>query len=118
MFSIQVRCNVKVIKRLYNVQNSKKTIELSNMAEQALKLHMKSKKYFENAETMQFFLIQRRKQMETMKYLPSICQTRHKFKKTKTEETQQLTLSFVSKSSSLKKKADILFTLKSIVSNW
>ena len=55
MFSIQVRCNVKVIKRLYNVQNSKKTIELSNMAEQALKLHMKSKKYFENAETMQFF---------------------------------------------------------------
>ena len=36
----------------------------------------------------------------------------------KSRETKQLTLSFVSKSSPSKKKAEILFALKSIVSDW
>ena len=35
-----------------------KTIELSNMGEQALKLHMKGKKHFKNAETIQTLLDQ------------------------------------------------------------
>ena len=52
------------------------------MAEQGLKSHMKGKNHIKNAETIQCFLDQQRKQM-TMKYLLFIYQIRHKFKQTK-----------------------------------
>ena len=50
-----------------------KTIKLSNMGEQALKLHMKAKKHNKMQKQSNVFLDQQRKQMTTMKYLLFIC---------------------------------------------
>ena len=82
MFSIQDDWNVKMIKRLHIVQNTKKLLNFQ-IWERKAKSHMKGKKHIKNAETIQSFLEQQRKQMTKMKYLLLICQIRHKFKQTK-----------------------------------
>ena len=83
---------------------------------------MKGEKHFKNAETVQCFFRPTNKangnnEISTV-HMPNLSQ----IQTNKTKETQQLTLfhalSFVSKSSPSKKKAEILFTLKSVVSNW
>ena len=88
------------------------------MGEQALKLHMKGKKHIKNAETIQFFFRPTKKANDSNEISTVHMPNPSQIQTNKTKETQQLTLSFVSKSSPSKKNAEILFTLKSIVLNW
>ena len=79
---------------------------------------MKGKKHFKNAETVQCFFRPIKKANDNNEistaHIPNLSQ----IQRNKSRETKQLTLTFVSKSSPSEKKAEILFALKSIVSNW
>ena len=99
------------------MQNVKKTIEFSNMGEQALISHMKCKKHVKNAEIIQCFSRQTKKKNDNNEISTVHMPNSSQIQTNETKETQQLTLSFVPKSSP-SRKAEILFTLKSIVSNW
>ena len=77
----------------------KKAIEFSNMGNQALKSHMKAKKHIKNAAAIQCFLRPTKKADDnneiSVVYMPNSPQVQTN----KSKEIQQLTLSFVSKSS-------------------
>ena len=107
-----------MIKRLHTVENAKKTIELSNMGQQTLKWHMKGKQHIKNAETTQCFFRSTEKSNDNNEIFTVHMPNSSQIQTNKNKETQQLNLSFVSKSSLSKRKVEILFTLKSIVSNW
>ena len=78
---------------------------------------MKSKKHFQNAYRIQCFFRPTKKANDSNEISTVHMPNSSQIQINKTEETQQLTLLFVSKSSPSKKKTEILFTLKSNVSN-
>ena len=79
--------------------------------------HMKGKKHFQNAYTIQCFFRPTKKANDSNEIFTVHIPNSSQIQINETEETQQLTLLFVSKSSPSKKKTEILFTLKSDVSN-
>ena len=96
MFSIQVDWNVKMIKRLQIVQNTKKTIELSNMGEKGKIAHERQKTRWKCRNNPTFFRPTKEandKNEISAVYMPNSSQ----IQTNKTKETQQVTLSFISK---------------------
>ena len=81
-----------------------KTIKLSNMGEQALKSDVKGKKHHKHAETTQCFFRPTKKANDNNEISTVHMPNSSQIQTNRTKETQQLILSFVSKSSPSKKK--------------
>lgn len=92
-----------------------KIIELSNMGEQALKSHIKGKKHTSNMKPMNCFF----KVVSVPSNKPSKEPEGDPPKESeRAPPKKQLTLNFTSKDSPEKKKAEILWALKSVYSDW